>query len=48
MEGSIDFGETVGMDGLSAGDTLKCTAKLDVYKRQLLWRRISRSGTQTW
>ena len=28
MEGSIDFGETVAVDGLSAGDTLKCTASL--------------------
>ncbi len=29
MEGSIDFGETVAVDGLSAGDTLKCTASLE-------------------
>lgn len=45
MEGSIDFGETVGMDGLSAGDTLKCTAKLEDLSISLInGRKISVSA----
>lgn len=29
MDGSIDFGETVSVPGLTAGDTIKCSASLD-------------------
>ncbi len=45
MEGSIDFGETVGIDGLNAGDTLKCTAKLEDLSISLInGRKISVSA----
>lgn len=45
MEGSIEFGETVNVDGLSAGDTLKCTAKLEDLSISLInGRKISVSA----
>ncbi len=45
MEGSIDFGETVNVPGLSAGDTIKCTATLEDLSISLInGRKISVSA----
>ena len=45
MEGSIDFGETINVNGLSVGDTLKCTAALEDLSISLInGRKISVSA----